>query len=52
MSGPLIFVTTARIKDGKLDDFKRFVTQLLENVQAKEQELMASMSSSVKTARR
>lgn len=41
MSGPLIFVTTARIKEGKLDDYKRFVKELLEHFKAKEPQLIA-----------
>jgi quinol monooxygenase YgiN len=41
VSGPLISVTTAKIKDGKLEDFKRFTAQFLENVQAREQRLIA-----------
>lgn len=41
MSGPLIYITTARIKEGKLDDFKRFMTLLLENVEASEPEPIA-----------
>jgi hypothetical protein len=41
MSGPLIFITTARVKDGKLDDFKRFITQLFEHVQAREPDPIA-----------
>jgi quinol monooxygenase YgiN len=41
MSGPLIFVTTARIKEGKLENFKRFTKELLENVKAKEPQLIS-----------
>jgi hypothetical protein len=36
MPAPLIFVTTARIKEGKLDDYRRFITELVEQVMAKE----------------
>lgn len=41
MSGPLIFVTTSRIKEGKLEDFKRFTRELMENVMAKEPQLIS-----------
>ncbi len=41
MPGPLFLVTTARIKEGKLEDYKRFVKELLEHFEAKEPQLIA-----------
>lgn len=36
MSGPLILVTTAKIKEGRLEDYKRFVRKSLESFEARE----------------
>lgn len=36
MSGPLIVMTTWRVKEGRLEGFKQFITRLLELVQARE----------------
>lgn len=41
MAGPLIVITTARIKEGKLEDYKRFIKELLEQFMAKEPQLIA-----------
>lgn len=41
MSGPLIFVTTAKIKPGRLDDYKQFATELLASFKAREPQLIA-----------
>jgi quinol monooxygenase YgiN len=41
MPAPLIFATTARIKEGKLDDYRRFITELVEQVMAKEPRIIA-----------
>ena len=41
MSGPLIFITTARIKEGKLEDYRRFAKELLENFEAREPQIIA-----------
>lgn len=41
MPGPLFLVTTAKIKKGKLEDYKRFVKELLEHFEAKEPQLIA-----------
>ena len=41
MSGPLIFVTTAKIKPGRLEDYKRFATELLAAFKAREPQIIA-----------
>jgi hypothetical protein len=41
MSGPLIVITTAKIKEGKLEDFKLFTKELLENIEAREPQIIA-----------
>ena len=41
MSGPLIFITTARIKEGKLEDFKQFMKELLESFESREPQIVA-----------
>jgi hypothetical protein len=41
VSGPLISITTARIKEGKLEDYKRFVRESMEHFKAKEPQLIA-----------
>ncbi len=41
MAGPLIFQTTARIKEGKLEDYKRFARELLATLEASEPQLIA-----------
>jgi hypothetical protein len=41
MSAPLIFITTASIKEGRLDDFKQFTEKLVANFEAREPEIVA-----------
>jgi quinol monooxygenase YgiN len=41
VSSPLISVTKARIKEGRLEDFKQFVKKLVENLEAREPQLIA-----------
>lgn len=41
MPGPLIFITTARIKEGKLEAYKQFARELLANFEAREPQLIA-----------
>jgi len=41
MSGPIIFITTASIKEGKLEDYKRFAKELLGNFEAREPQIIA-----------
>jgi hypothetical protein len=41
MSEPLIFISTWRIKEGKLEDYKRFTKEMTAIYQAKEPQLIA-----------
>lgn len=41
MSEPLIYISTWRIKEGKLEDYKRFTKEFLEIIKAKEPQLIA-----------
>jgi hypothetical protein len=41
MFQPLIYISTWKIKEGKLEDYKRFVKELMEIVEAKEPQLIA-----------
>jgi quinol monooxygenase YgiN len=41
MSGPFIFISKYRIKQGKLEDFKKYVKALVEAVEANEPRLIA-----------
>ena len=41
MIKPLIFVTTWKIKEGRLEDYKKFAKEFMENVKAKEPQLNA-----------
>ena len=41
MSEPLIYISTWRIKEGKLEDFKQFTRELVEIYEAKEPQLIA-----------
>jgi hypothetical protein len=41
MSAPLIFITTASIKEGRLDDFKQFTEKLVANFEAREPQIVA-----------
>jgi hypothetical protein len=41
LSGPLIFVTTATIKQGRLEEWKQFIKKLLEGFEAREPQLIA-----------
>lgn len=41
MTSPLIYITTWRVKEGRLEEFKRFAGQLVELVEAKEPQLIA-----------
>lgn len=41
MSAPLIFITTASIKEGRLDDFKQFIEKLVANFEAREPQIVA-----------
>ena len=36
MSKPLIFVSTLKIREGRLEDYKQFARELIEHVKAKE----------------
>jgi hypothetical protein len=41
MSQPLIYISTWKVKDGRLDDYKQFAKQLTEIIEAKEPQLIA-----------
>jgi hypothetical protein len=41
MSAPLIFITTASVKEGRLDDFKQFTEKLVANFEAREPQIIA-----------
>ncbi len=41
MSKPLIFVSTWKIKEGRLEDYKQFAKEFMEHVKAKEPQLIA-----------
>jgi hypothetical protein len=41
MYKPLIFVSTWKIREGRLEDYKRFAKELIEHVKAKEPQLIA-----------
>jgi hypothetical protein len=41
MSEPLILVSTFRVKEGKLDDLKRYYKKIMEIVESKEPQLIA-----------
>jgi len=41
LSEPLIYITTWRVKEGRLEDYKQFAKQLIEIVEAKEPQLIA-----------
>ncbi|MCI0555486.1 MAG: hypothetical protein L0287_31455 [Anaerolineae bacterium] len=41
MSEPLIFISTWRIKEGRLEDYKQFTRRLMEIIEAKEPQLIA-----------
>lgn len=41
MSAPLISITTASIKEGKLDDFKQFTERLVASFEAREPQIIA-----------
>ena len=41
MSKPLIYISTWKIKEGRLEDYKRFVKELMELVETKEPQLIA-----------
>ena len=41
MSTPFIYISTWKIKEGKLGDFKRFTREFVENVRVKEPQLIA-----------
>ena len=41
MSEPFIYISTWKIKEGKLEDFKRFTREFVEIVKAKEPQLIA-----------
>lgn len=41
MFKPLIYLSTWKIKEGKLEDYKRFVKELMEIVETKEPQLIA-----------
>ena len=41
MIKPLIFVSTWKIKEGRLEDYKQFARELMEHVKAKEPQLIA-----------
>jgi len=41
MTKPLIFISTWKIKEGRLEDYKRFAKEFMEHVKAKEPQLIA-----------
>jgi hypothetical protein len=41
LSEPLIYISTWRIKEGKLEDYKQFTKEFLEIIKAKEPQLIA-----------
>jgi hypothetical protein len=41
MSKPLIFISTWKIKEGRLEDYKQFAKEFIEHVKAKEPQLIA-----------
>ena len=41
MSKPLIFVSTWKIREGRLEDYKQFAKELIEHIQKKEPQLIA-----------
>jgi hypothetical protein len=41
MSKPLIFVSTWKIREGRLEDYKQFSKELIEHIKAKEPQLIA-----------
>ena len=41
MIKPLIFVTTWKIREGRLEDYKQFAKELIEHIQIKEPQLIA-----------
>jgi hypothetical protein len=41
MPGPLIYVSTWRIKEGRLEDYRRFSRELMEHFEAKEPQIVA-----------
>jgi hypothetical protein len=41
MSGPFVIISTARIKEGKLEEFKRFYLELVDIIKANEPQLIA-----------
>ena len=41
MSKPLIFVSTWKIREGRLEDYKQFARELIEHVKAKEPQFIA-----------
>lgn len=42
MSEPLIYISTWRVKEGRLDDYKRFTREFLEIIKEKEPQLIAA----------
>ena len=41
MTKPLIFISTWKIKEGRLEDYKKFAKEFMEHVKAKEPQLIA-----------
>lgn len=41
MSAPVIFVTTARVKEGRVEDFKQFTKELVRSFEAREPQIVA-----------
>jgi hypothetical protein len=41
MSKPLIFVSTWKIREGRLEDYKQFIKELIEHVKTREPQLIA-----------
>jgi hypothetical protein len=41
MPTPLIAITTARIKEGRLEDFKKFTQEMLNNIEGKQPHILA-----------
>ena len=41
MASPLIFITRAKIKEGKLSDFKEFITRMVKSYEVREPQIVA-----------
>lgn len=41
MSEPVVYLSTLRIKDGKIDEYRRFYTKLLDTIQEPDRDVVA-----------